>query len=140
MVFSGDACGFDGARGACADWEDVREAERDVIYWAYLLVTVPIGCLFVCWIVARSLPVPDGMFKFLRFFVWLGVSVCLSSVIYMSISFWLASSIFDFSLDSAQLRDPFGAMIMIAGILYWFGLVYGLRLQYFQKRSLEVSA
>jgi len=94
-----------------------------------------LGILFVCWIVRRSLPVPDGAFAFIRFFFWWGASAFVGWVVYL-----IATLLVTPLEIRLQLMDNHEAVAALAGGLpVLVGLGYGVYLQLFAPHRSRVD-
>ena len=108
-----------------------------VLMFSVLALSSLVGCFFVCWVVSRSLPVPDGTLKFIRFCFWWAVTVVFGSGIY-----WVVSGVllFTFLGFGEFFEENLKTVSFLTSIPYFVGLSYGIRLQYFPKRSQKVVA
>ena len=96
-----------------------------------------VGCFFVCWVVSRSLPVPDGALRFIRFCFWQAFTVVFGSGLYWVIS---GIALFTFLEFGEFFEENLKTVSFFTSIPYFVGLSYGIRLQYFSKRSQTVIA
>ncbi|SHH56282.1 hypothetical protein SAMN05443551_2431 [Marivita hallyeonensis] len=92
-----------------------------LVAWACL------GTLFVCWSVARSLPVPDGALLFTRFVFWWSISAFVAWAVYLAASLVLAPA----GLLNQLMNTSQGLFVLAGALPVIVGLAYGIYLQAF---------
>jgi hypothetical protein len=94
-----------------------------------------LGTLFVCWSVARSLPVPAGALIFIRFVFWWSISAFVAWAVYLATSLVLLPAGFLNQL----MNTSDGLSVFAGGLPVIAGLAYGIYLQAFARHRSGVD-
>lgn len=101
-----------------------------------LAIAVP-GIFFVKWVVSRCLPAPFGPFLWISFLICFQFSVVVAAAVYMSVAGPIWYYVFQRAFESVMATNEVVAVtsMLIIGMPFWFGIVYGIWLQIKERKA-----
>lgn len=95
-----------------------------------------LGMLWMRWLVSRFLPVPKGPMMRLKFLLMWTLSILVGTSVWLYPFILALPWILDrVSGDSTPSAMAMNISLLVVGLPYWFGLLYGMWLQFWRKKE-----